>query len=98
EALKMILRPFFNLYAVDNTEVAMQVLHAQKIDLVTLDLKLPRRQAMDLLQDINREQEDVEVIIITGYGSHQSAIEGIRYSAAATLLKPFNVTDLIACD
>ena len=28
EALKMILRPFFNLYAVDNTEVAMQVLHA----------------------------------------------------------------------
>ena len=74
EALKMILRPFFNLYAVDNTEVAMQVLHAQKIDLVTLDLKLPRRQGMDLLQDIKREQEDVEVIIITGYGSLQSAM------------------------
>jgi len=71
EALKMILRPFFNLYAVDNTEVAMQVLHAQKIDLVTLDLKLPRRQGMDLLQDIKREQEDIEVIIITGYGSLQ---------------------------
>ena len=29
EALKMILRPFFNLYAVDNTEVAMQVLQLQ---------------------------------------------------------------------
>jgi len=95
EALKMILRPFFNLYAVDNTEVAMQVLHAQKIDLVTLDLKLPRRQGMDLLQDIKREQEDVEVIIITGYGSLQSAMEGIRYGAAAYLLKPFNVTELI---
>src|SRR6266496_3653575 len=76
EALKMILRPFFNLYAVDNTDVAMQVLHAQKIDLVTLDLKLTRRQEMDLLQDIKREQEDVEIIIITGYGSLQSAMEG----------------------
>ena len=95
EALKMILRPFFNLYAVDNTEVAMQILRAQKIDLVTLDLKLPRRQGMDLLQEIKREQEDVEVIIITGYGSLQSAMEGIRYGAAAYLLKPFNVTELI---
>lgn len=95
EALKMILRPFFNLYSVDNTDVAIQVLHEQKIDLVTLDLKLPRRQGMDLLQQIKREREDVEVIIITGYGSLQSAMEGIRYGAAAYLLKPFNVTELI---
>ena len=95
EALKMILRPFFNLYSVDNPDVAMQVLHEQKIDLVTLDLKLPRRQGMDLLQEIKREREDVEVIIITGYGSLQSAMEGIRYGAAAYLLKPFNVTELI---
>jgi cyclic di-GMP phosphodiesterase len=95
EALKTILRPFFNIYSVDNFEVAMQVLHEQKVDLVTLDLKLPRRQGMDLLQEIKREQEDVEVIIITGYGSLQSAMEGIRYGAAAYLLKPFNVTELI---
>jgi putative two-component system response regulator len=95
EALKTILRPFFNLYAVDNTEVAMQVLQEQKIDLVTLDLKLPRRQGMELLQDIKRDRDDVEVIIITGYGSLQSAMEGIRYGAAAYLLKPFNVTELI---
>ncbi len=95
EALKMILRPFFNLYSVDNTEVALQVLQEQKIDLVTLDLKLPRRQGMDLLQEIKREHENIEVIIITGYGSLQSAMEGIRYGAAAYLLKPFNVTELI---
>jgi putative two-component system response regulator len=95
EALKMILRPFFNLYSVDNPDVAMQLIREQKIDLVTLDLKLPRRQGMDLLQEIKREREDVEVIIITGYGSLQSAMEGIRYGAAAYLLKPFNVTELI---
>jgi putative two-component system response regulator len=95
EALKMILRPFFNLYSVDNTEVALQVLQEQKIDLVTLDLKLPRKQGMDLLQEIKRDHENIEVIIITGYGSLQSAMEGIRYGAAAYLLKPFNVTELI---
>ncbi len=95
EALKVILRPFFNLYAVDNIEVAMQVLREQKIDLVTLDLRLPGQQGMDLLQEIKGEQEDVEVIIITGYGSLKSAMDGIRYGAAAYLLKPFNVTELI---
>jgi putative nucleotidyltransferase with HDIG domain len=37
----------------------------------------------------------VEVIIITGYGSLKSAMEGIRHGAAGYLLKPFNVTELI---
>jgi putative two-component system response regulator len=91
----MVLRPFFNLYAVDNIEVAWQVLREQTIDLVTLDLKLPRRQGMELLKEMKREYEDIEVIIITGYGSLQSAMEGIRYGAAAYLLKPFNVTELL---
>lgn len=95
EALKIILRPFYNLYSVDNSEVAMQVLREQKIDLVTLDLKLPGRQGTELLQEIKSEQEDVEVIIITGYGSLKTAMDGIRYGAAAYLLKPFNVTELI---
>jgi putative two-component system response regulator len=95
EALKMILGPFFNIYAVDNTEVAMQVLREQSIDLVTLDLKLPGQQGMSLLEDIRRTRDDVEVVIITGYGSLQSAMEGMRYGAAAYLLKPFNVTELV---
>jgi len=95
EALKIILRPFFNLYSVDNPEVAMQVLREQKIDLITLDLKLPGRQGTELLQEIKAEQEDVEVVIITGYGSLKTAMDGIRYGAAAYLLKPFNVTELI---
>jgi putative two-component system response regulator len=95
EALKMILGPFFNIYAVDNTDVAMQLLREQIIDLVTLDLKLPGQQGMALLQEIRRTRDDVEVVIITGYGSLQSAMEGMRYGAAAYLLKPFNVTELL---
>lgn len=95
EALKMILRPFFNLYSVDNADVALQVLKEQPIDVVTLDLKLPGRQGMEVLKEIKRAHEDVEVIIITGYGSLESAIEGIRYGVSAYLLKPFDVSELI---
>jgi putative two-component system response regulator len=95
-ALKVILRPFYNLYAVDSGEAALRTIKEHPVDLVTLDLKLPDRQGINLLQEIKLDRDDIEVIIITGYGSLKSAMDGIRYGAAAYLLKPFNVAELIA--
>ena len=42
------------------------------------------------------EHEGVEVVIITGYGSIKSAMEGIRYGESAYLLKPLNVPELVS--
>lgn len=95
EALKMVLSPYFNLYTVDSAEVALEVLKRQPIDLVTLDLKLPGRQGLQFLEQIRREGQDIEVIIITGYGTLQSAIDAIHHGVAAYILKPFNVSDLL---
>ncbi|MBX3235277.1 MAG: response regulator [Nitrospiraceae bacterium] len=95
DALKVILRPFFTIHSAENAKSALEVLKDQHIDLITLDQKLPDRQGIDLLQDIKHDHSDVEVIIITGYGSLKSAMEGIRHGAAGYLLKPFNVTELI---
>lgn len=96
DALKVILRPFFNIQSADNAKAALDVLNTQPIDLVTLDQKLPDRQGMDLLQDIKHNHANIEVIIVTGYGSLKSAMDGIRHGAAGYLLKPFNVTELIS--
>ena len=95
DALKVILRPFFTIHSADNAKTALQVLKNRHIDLITLDQKLPDRQGIDLLQDIKQDYADIEVIIITGYGSLKSAMEGIRHGAAGYLLKPFNVTELL---
>jgi putative two-component system response regulator len=96
DALKVILRPFFNIRSAENAQAALDVLSHESIDLITLDQKLPDRQGIDLLQDIKNDHADIEVIIITGYGSLKSAMEGIRHGAAGYLLKPFNVTELIS--
>src|SRR5437879_8780730 len=93
EALKLILRPFYNLHSVDSAEAALHLLREQAIDLVTLDLKLPGKQGADLLQEIKRDYEHVEVIIITGYGSLKSALDGLRYGASGYRLKPLNDTE-----
>lgn len=96
DALKVILRPFFNIQAAESASAAIDVLNSHKIDLITLDQKLPDRQGIDLLQEIKHDHAEVEVIIITGYGSLKSAMDGIRHGAAGYLLKPFNVTELVS--
>ena len=95
EALKLILSPYFNLFTVDRAEVAHQSLKTHPIDLVTLDLKLPDQSGTDLLSQIRKDGKDVDIVIITGYGTLQSAIEAIRHGVAAYILKPFNVSDLL---
>lgn len=95
EALTIILRPFFNIRSAENAAKALDIIKTQPIDLVALDQKLPDRQGIEVLQDIKLNRADIEVIIITGYGSVKSAMEGLRYGAAGYLLKPFNVTELV---
>ena len=94
DALKVILRTFCSVRSAENAKTALEVLGQEPIDLITLDQKLPDRHGLDLLRDIKHHRPDVEVIIVTGYGSLKSALEGIRHGAAGYLLKPFNVNEL----
>ena len=94
DTLKVILRTFCNVRSAENAKTALEVLGQEPIDLITLDQKLPDRHGLDLLKDIKHYRPDVEVIIVTGYGSLKAAMEGIRHGAAGYLLKPFNVNEL----
>ncbi len=96
DALRVILRPFFNVETAESASAAIDVLRSHPIDIITLDQKLPDRQGIELLQDIKQLHAGIEIIIITGYGSLKSAMEGIRHGAAGYLLKPFNVTELLS--
>jgi putative two-component system response regulator len=95
-ALQIILRPFYNLHSVDNGHEALRVLQDHTIDLITLDIKLPDQSGLAVLKYVKSQHRDIEVVVITGYGSLQSAMDATRFGAAAYLLKPFNVTELLA--
>lgn len=94
DALKVILHTFCKVRSAENAKAALDILTQEPIDLITLDQKLPDRHGLDLLREIKHHHPDVEVIIVTGYGSLKSAMEGIRHGAAGYLLKPFNVNEL----
>lgn len=68
----------------------------EKIDLVTLDLNMPGLTGIDLLREIKKIDADIEVIVITAYGTLQNAREANRYGTVDFISKPYNVADVIA--
>ncbi|MCX5911509.1 MAG: response regulator [Deltaproteobacteria bacterium] len=96
ESLRMILKPIYEIYTATNGDEALQVIQDENIDLVTLDLRMPGLSGIDVLREIKKVRADVEVIVITGYGTLTNAQEAIRYGAGDFISKPFNVADIIA--
>jgi putative two-component system response regulator len=96
ESLRMILKPIYEIYTAANGDEALQVISKESIDLVTLDLRMPGLSGIDVLREIKKIKADVEVIVITGYGTLTNAQEAIRYGAGDFISKPFNVADIIA--
>jgi response regulator RpfG family c-di-GMP phosphodiesterase len=96
ESLRMILKPNYNVYAVENGYAAIQMIQQTEMDVVTLDLKMPGISGIDTLKEIRVIDPDVMVIIITGYGTLKSAIEAIRYGVFDYIPKPFNVPEILS--
>jgi len=96
ESLRMVLKPFYTVYIADSGLRAIEMIREKgEIGLVTLDLKMPGLQGTELLKEIRSLRKDIEVIIITGYGSLRSAVDGIRYRVRDYLIKPFNITEIV---
>jgi len=94
ESLRMILKPNYNVFTVENGYAAIQMIQQIEMDVVTLDLKMPGISGIDTLKEIRGIDPDVMVIIITGFGTLKSAIEAIRYGVFDYIPKPFNVPEI----
>jgi response regulator RpfG family c-di-GMP phosphodiesterase len=96
ESLRMILKPSYNVYAVESGYAAIQMIQQIQMDVVTLDLKMPGISGIDTLKEIRLIAPDVIAIIITGYGTLKSAIEAIRHGVFDYIPKPFNVPEILS--
>lgn len=96
ESLRMILKPLFEVKTASNGQEALQCLQQIKIDLITLDLKMPGISGMDVLREIKKMKLDVPVIIVTAYGTLPNAHEAIRHGAVDFISKPYNATDILS--
>jgi putative two-component system response regulator len=95
ESLRMILKPNYNVFTVEDGYTAIQMVQQKEFDAIALDLKMAGLSGIETLREIRAVDPGVMVIIITGYGTLESAIEAIRYDVFDYILKPFNVTEII---
>lgn len=95
-ALTQILKQNFNILTAENGSHALAVINDHGVDLMTLDLKLPDSSGSDILKEIKRTHSEIEVIMVTAYGTLQSAMDCVRHGAAGFLLKPFNASELLS--
>ena len=91
ESLRAILGLDYEvLTAADGTQ-AIETVARESVDVVTLDLRMPGLGGISVLEQLKRIDPDVEVLIITGYGCFDTAIQGLRHRAFDYISKPFDI-------
>ena len=91
---KILARKGFAVEEAFSCKDALSRVFAQNYDLVLLDLKMPDGNGMDVLQRIKAKRPDLRVVIVTGYGSTDTAAEAIQKGASDYMPKPFTPAEL----
>lgn len=93
-AQRLEIRGFHVTKATNGAE-ALQAARSDKFDLALLDLKMPGLDGKEVLQLLKKEHKHLEVIILTGHGSLDSAVECTKLGAFGYLPKPYELENLI---
>jgi DNA-binding NtrC family response regulator len=76
-------------------EDALELLKNDDVDAVLTDKRLPGMDGVELVRRLKAEHPDLAVVVMTAYGTIESAVESVRLGAADYLVKPFEVAELI---
>ena len=90
ESLRMILKDDYEVYTASNGEEALKKMVEKEVDIIALDIKMPKTNGIELLQNIKKSVPDVEVFLITGFPSVSTAVEAIQAGAYDYVIKPFD--------
>jgi DNA-binding NtrC family response regulator len=81
----------YSIFGAGRVEEAMHLLGKEPFDLVITDVKLPDRDGLQLLDTIKSKTPHLPVIVMTGFGSVENAVEAMRKGALDYILKPFSL-------
>ena len=100
ESIRDVLRSFlsakgFELALAKNGDQGLEIVRSDKFDIVLTDLVMPGMSGMEVLKEITELKINVPVIVLTGFGSVQTAVEAMRIGAFDYITKPFNFEELL---
>jgi len=100
ETVREVLRTFlgqkgFEVTLAQNGELGLDLVRAEKFDLVFTDLVMPGISGMEVLKEIVASKIAVPVVVMTAFGTVQTAVEAMRIGAFDYITKPFNLDELM---
>ena len=81
--------------AVDCGPAALKLMKTESFDLVLTDMKMPKMTGLELIRRIRDFDEDVVTIMMTGFGTVESAIEAMKLGSFDYILKPFKTEQIL---
>ena len=94
----LILQPEgYRVATAAHGQEALQVLQAEPVNVILCDLKMPVMGALEVLEEVGRQYPDIPVIIITGHGTVDDAVECMKQGAYDFVTKPFRIDHLVLC-
>ena len=85
----------FDVTTATEGKLAIKVAKKGKFDVAILDMKMPGMDGMELLQILKKKHKFLEVIILTGHGAIDSAVEATKLGAYSYLEKPYDFEKLL---
>ncbi len=84
----------YSCFLTGSGEEALEILKHNEIHIILSDIKLPKINGIELLKIVKKNYSNIQVVMLTGYGSIESSIEAIKHGAFGYLLKPFNIEEI----
>jgi DNA-binding NtrC family response regulator len=85
----------YEVLARSSGEDALELLKSDDVDAILTDKRLPGMDGVELVRRLKAEHPEAAVVIMTAYGTIDSAVESVRLGAADYLVKPFEVAELL---
>lgn len=80
--------------AAPDAERGLKILRAEPVDLVITDLKLPGMNGLEFLHAVKRTNAELPVVVMTAYGTVNTAVEAMKSGASDYVLKPFSLDEM----
>ena len=96
ESIRLSLESMYECLAVEDGFKGLEALDTFHPDMVILDIKMPKIDGIETLRRVREKDSNVEVMLLTAYGSLETAQKAIRYGVFEYLEKPFDLHDLRA--
>jgi DNA-binding NtrC family response regulator len=92
---KLLDRRGYKIAIASSGSIALKKLDEAEFHVVILDVKMPGMDGMEVLKTIKMKYPLVEVIMLTGHGTIESAVEGLKAGATDYLTKPADIDEII---